>query len=325
MKGHGMLAYRPLLCMLMAAAVTGGARPASAQAYPTQTITFQVAFAAGGIADVVARLVGHKLSERLGYTVVVENRGGAGGNLAAKSVSGAAPDGHTVLVTTTSLAVNETATRNKGFSADDLRAIAIVAFSPDILAVHHSSPAKDLREFIKNAKSFTYGSAGVGTGPHIGAEYFFREIAKVQAVHVPFTGGAPAVAAAAGNHVDAIVLSLPTVVPPITQGLVRGLGLASPMRNSAVPDVPTYGETGFPDFYSGSWVGFFAPAKTPDAVVAKLNAEINAIMREQEAQQKLKAIGFEVMIKNVPEASDYFRSEVSSWGERTRAIGYSNE
>jgi tripartite-type tricarboxylate transporter receptor subunit TctC len=325
MKGHGMLAYRPLLCMLMAAAVTGGARPASAQAYPTQTITFQVAFAAGGIADVVARLVGHKLSERLGYTVVVENRGGAGGNLAAKSVSGAAPDGHTVLVTTTSLAVNETATRNKGFSADDLRAIAIVAFSPDILAVHHSSPAKDLREFIKNAKSFTYGSAGVGTGPHIGAEYFFREIAKVQAVHVPFTGGAPAVAAAAGNHVDAIVLSLPTVVPPITQGLVRGLGLASPMRNSAVPDVPTYGETGFPDFYSGSWVGFFAPAKTPDAVVAKLNAEINAIMREQEAHQKLKAIGFEVMIKNVAEASDYFRSEVSSWGERTRAIGYSNE
>jgi tripartite-type tricarboxylate transporter receptor subunit TctC len=320
-----MLAYRPLLCMLMAAAVTGGARPASAQAYPTQTITFQVAFAAGGIADVVARLAAQKLTERLGYTVVVENRGGAGGNLAAKSVSGAAPDGYSILVTTTSLAVNETATRNRGFSVDDLRTIAIVAFSPDILAVHHSSPAKDLREFIKNAKSFTYGSAGVGTGPHIGAEYFFREIAKVQAVHVPFTGGAPAVAAAAGNHVDAIVLSLPTVVPPITQGLVRGLGLASPMRSSAVPDVPTYGETGFPDFYSGSWVGFFAPAKTPDAVVAKLNAEINAIMREQEAHQKLKAIGFEVMIKNVPEASDYFRSEVSSWGERTRAIGYSNE
>jgi tripartite-type tricarboxylate transporter receptor subunit TctC len=325
MKGHGMLAYRSLVCILMAAAVTGGARPASAQAYPTQTITFQVAFAAGGIADVVARLAAQKLTERLGYTVVVENRGGAGGNLAAKSVSGAAPDGYSILVTTTSLAVNETATRNRGFSVDDLRTIAIVAFSPDILAVHHSSPAKDLREFIKNAKSFTYGSAGVGTGPHIGAEYFFREIAKVQAVHVPFTGGAPAVAAAAGNHVDAIVLSLPTVVPPITQGLVRGLGLASPMRNSAVPDVPTYGETGFPDFYSGSWVGFFAPAKTPDAVVAKLNAEINAIMREQEAQQKLKAIGFEVMIKNVPEASDYFRSEVSSWGERTRAIGYSNE
>jgi tripartite-type tricarboxylate transporter receptor subunit TctC len=311
MKGHGMPTFRAALCVLLAATLTAVARPASAQSYPTQIITFQVAFAAGGIADVVARLIGQKLSERLGQTVVVENRGGAGGNLAAKSVSGAVPDGHTILATTTSLAVNETATRNKGFSANDLRAIAIVAFSPDILAVHASNPAKDLRDFVQSGKSFTYGSAGVGTGPHIGAEYFFREVAKVQAVHVPFTGGAPAVAAAVGNHVDAIVLTLPTVVPPITQGLLRGLGLASATRNSAVPDVPTYGEMGFPNVYSGSWVGFFAPAKTPDAVVAKLNAEINAIMREPEAQQKLKTIGFDVMIKTAGEASDYFRSEAA--------------
>jgi tripartite-type tricarboxylate transporter receptor subunit TctC len=312
---------------LLAATISALARPASAQSYPTQTITFQVAFAAGGIADVVARLVGQKLSERLGHAVVVENRGGAGGNLAAKAVSGAAPDGHTILATTTSLAVNETATRNKGFSAENLRAIAIVAFSPDVLAIHPSNPAKDLREFIQNgkAKSFTYGSAGVGTGPHIGAEYFFREVAKVQALHVPFTGGAPAVAAAVGNHVDAIVLTLPTVVPSITQGLLRGIGLASATRNSAVPDVPTYGEMGFPNIYSGSWVGFFAPAKTPDAVVAKLNAEINAIMREPEAQQKLKTIGFDVMIKGVAETSDYFKSEIAMWGKMTRAIGYSSD
>ncbi len=240
-------------------------------------------------------------------------------------MSGAAPDGHSILVTTTSLAVNETATRNKGFSAEDLRAIAIVAFSPDILAVHPSNPAKDLREFIKNPKSFTYGSAGVGTGPHIGAEYFFREVAKVQAVHVPFTGGAPAVAAGVGNHVDAVVLSLPTVVPAIRQGLLRGLGLASATRNSAVPDVPTYGEMGFPNVYSGSWVGFFAPAKTPDAVVAKLNVEINAIMREREAQQKLETVGFDVIIKNVAESKDYFRSEAARWGEMIRAIGYSSD
>jgi tripartite-type tricarboxylate transporter receptor subunit TctC len=322
-----MLAFRAAPCVLLAATISALAPPASAQSYPTQTITFQVAFAAGGIADVVARLVGQKLSERLGHTVVVENRGGAGGNLAAKAVSGAAPDGHTILATTTSLAVNETATKNKGFSAEDLRAIAIVAFSPDVLAVHPSNPAKDLREFIQNgkAKSFTYGSAGVGTGPHIGAEYFFREVAKVQALHVPFTGGAPAVAAAVGNHVDAIVLTLPTVVPAIMQGLLRGIGLASATRSSAVPDVPTYGEMGFPNVYSGSWVGFFAPAKTPDAVVAKLNAEINAIMQEPEAQQKLKTIGFDVMIKGVPEASGYFKSEIAMWGKMTRAIGYSTD
>src|SRR5258706_900762 len=295
--------------------------------YPTQKITFQVAFAAGGIADVVARLIAQKLSQRVGQQVVVENRGGASGNLAAKAVSTAAPDGYTILAATASLAVNETVTCNKGFSVDDLRTVAIVAVTPVVLAVHPSNPAHSLQEFIINArtKSFTYGSAGVGTGPYIGAEYFFREVAKVQAVHVPFTGGAPAVAAAIGNHVDAIVLTLPTVVPPITQGLLRGLGLASPGRNSAVPDVPTYGEMGVPDFYSGSWVGFFAPAQTPDAVVTKLNAEINAIMREQEAQQKLKTIGFDVIIESVAEATDYFRSEVSRWGEMTRAIGYSSE
>jgi tripartite-type tricarboxylate transporter receptor subunit TctC len=299
--------------------------PASAQGYPTQNITFQVAFAAGGIADVIARLVGQKLGERVGHTVVVENRGGAGGNIAAKSVSAAAPDGYTILATTTGLAVNETASKNKGFSVDDLRTIAIVAFSPDVLAVHPSNPAKDLKEFIKNGKekSFTYGSAGVGTGPHIGAEYFFREVAKVQAVHVPFTGGAPAVQSGIGNHVDAIVLTLPTVVPPLTQGLLRGLGLASATRNSAVPDVPTYGEMGFPDVYSGSWVGFFAPAKTPDAVVAKLNTVINQIMKEPETQEKLKTIGFDAIIKTQAEATDYFKSEVATWGKMTRAIGYS--
>ena len=322
---QALSAFRTMRCLLLVASAIGLAQPVSAQTFPTQTITFQVAFAAGGIADVVARLVGQKLSQRLAHTVVVENRGGAGGNLAAKAVSGATPDGHTILATTTSLAVNETATRHKGFSADDLRAVAIVAFSPDVLAVHPSNPAKDLREFVKSGKSFTYGSAGVGTGPHIGAEYFFREVAKVQALHVPFTGGAPAVAAAVGNHVDAIVLTLPTVVPPMTQGLLRGIGLASATRNSAVPDVPTYGEMGFPNVYSGSWVGFFAPAKTPDAVVAKLNAEINAIMQEPQAQQKLNTIGFDVTIKTVGEASDYFRSEVAASGKMIRAIGYSSD
>jgi tripartite-type tricarboxylate transporter receptor subunit TctC len=327
MKGRRMLSFCATLRVLLAVTVAGLAQPAWAQTYPTQNIAFQVAFAAGGIADVVARLVGQRLSERLGQVVVVENRGGAGGNLAAKSVSGAAPDGYTILATTTSLAVNETATRNKGFSADDLRAIAIVAFSPDILAVHPSNPAKDLKELVAagKTKSFTYGSAGVGTGPHIGAEYFFREVAKVQAVHVPFTGGAPAVTAAIGNHVDAIVLTLPTVAPSITQGLLRGIGLANATRNAAVPNVPTYGEMGFPNVYSGSWVGFFAPAKTPDAVVAKLNAEINAIMREPQAQQKLKTVGFDVMIKSEVEATDYFRSEVATWGKMTRAIGYSSD
>src|SRR5215467_1857411 len=192
-----MSAARAIRHALVAAALGLAvvAKPCAADTYPSQTITFVVAFAAGGIADVVARLVGIRLGDRLGHTVVVENRGGAGGNLAAKAVSAAAADGYTILATTSALAVNDTASRNKGYATEDLRPVAFVAISPDVIAIHPSNPAKDLKQFIANAKekSFTYGSAGVGTGPHIGAEYFFREVAKVKSVHVPFTGGAPAV------------------------------------------------------------------------------------------------------------------------------------
>src|SRR5467141_4111398 len=144
MKGACMPASRVAPAALVLGAAMILAPGADAQPYPAQNITFQVAFPAGGIADVVARLVGQKLSERLKHTVVVENRGGAGGNLAAKAVSAAAADGYTILATTTALAVSETASKNKGFSTDDLRAIAIVALSPDVVAVHPSNPAKDL-------------------------------------------------------------------------------------------------------------------------------------------------------------------------------------
>jgi len=320
-----MLALRDARRAFLAAALIGSAaaQPAFAQTYPSQNITFIVAFAAGGIADVVGRLVGHKVGERLKQNVVVENRGGAGGNLAARAVSTAAPDGYTILATTSALAVNDSASRNKGYATEDLRPVAFVAFSPDVIAVHPSNPAKDLKEFLANAKekSFTYGAAGVGTGPHIGAEYFFREVAKVKSVTVPFTGGAPAVAAAVGNHVDAVVLTLPTVTPQIVQGGLRGLGLASPTRNPAVPNVPTYGEMGYPNIHVGSWVGFFAPAKTPDAVVTKLNAEINQIMKDPEVLQTLQKIGFDPITKAPPETAEYFKNEVATWGKMVKAVG----
>ena len=184
-----------------------------AQTYPSQNVTVIVAFPAGGLADIIGRLVSTKLADRLKQSVVVENRGGAGGNIAAKAVAGAAPDGYTLLATTSGLAANLTASKNRGFEQSDLRPVAFVAFSPDVIAVHPSNPAKDLKEFIANAKekSFTYGSAGAGTGPQIGAEYFFKEVAKVKYVHVPFQGGAPAITALLGNHVDSLVLTLPPI------------------------------------------------------------------------------------------------------------------
>jgi tripartite-type tricarboxylate transporter receptor subunit TctC len=311
------------LGLLSSLALALAANPCAAQQYPAQNINVVVSFAAGGIADLIARLIGQKLSERVGKAVVIENRGGAGGNLAARHVATSAADGYTILATTTALAVNDTVSKNKGYETGDLRAVAIVAISPDVLAVHPSNPAKDLKEFIASAKkqSFTYGSAGVGTGPHIGAEYFFREVAKVQSVHVPFTGGAPAVNAAVGNHVNALVLTLPTVTPHIVQKRLRGLGLASPTRNSAVPDVPTYGEMGFPNVHSGSWVGFFVPAKTPQAAIEKLNSEINQIVKQADVQQRLKSVGFDPILKSLAETDAYFKGEVATWGKMVRAVG----
>ena len=311
---------------LGAIVVSALAHPCLAQSYPTQNITVMVAFPAGGLADIIARLVSTKLESRLKHSVVVENRGGAGGNIAAKAVFTAAPDGYTLLATTTGLAVNMTASKNRGFEMSDIRPIAIVAISPDVLAVHPSNPAKDLKECLANAKtkSFTYGSAGAGTGPQIGAEYFFQEVAKVKYVHVPFQGGAPAITATLGNHVDSLVLTLPPVTPHIKSGALRGLGVASEKRNSAIPDVPTYGVMGYPNVYSQSWVGFFAPAKTPDAVVQQLNTEINGLMKEPDSLEKIAKAGFDPVVKDVAETDAYFKSEVASWSKMVNAIGFSN-
>ena len=320
-----ILPRRQFLRLTAGAAALPLASPGTrAQSYPAQPVNFVVSFAAGGIADVIARMVAQKLGDRGAGTFVVENRGGAGGNLAARLVSSASADGYTVLATTTALAINANA-KNKGYATEDLRAVAIVALVTDVMAVHPSNSAKTIQELVRNAggKGITFGTPGLGTGPYIAAAYFYQEIAKVKAVHVPFQGGGPAVAAVLGNHVDVINVSLPSAQPQIEQGALRGLGIPSPQRSSALPNVPTYGEAGFPNFHSANWVGFFVPAKTPDAIVEKLNTEINEAIKAPDSQQKLKTIGFEAMIKSSAESAQYARDEVALWGRMSRAIGFS--
>ena len=317
-----------VFCTIRTAVLVAGlviSTVAQAQEYPTRAITVIVPFAAGGIADVIGRLVGQKLNENLGQPVIIENRVGGAGFIGTRAVASAPPEGYTLLSTTTAIAIAETASHNRGYNTSDLRAIAIVAISPDLLTVHPSNPAKTLKEFVANGRkaSFTYASAGVGTAPHIGAEYFFKEVAKVQSVHVPFNGGAPATTAALGNHVDALVLTAPTPTPHVLAGRLRGLGIAGERRLEALKDVPTYREMGF-DVLSGSWVGFFAPAKTPDSVALKLNAEINRLMKTPDVLQKLAQIGFDPLIRNLPDTEAYFKTEIANWGKMVRAAGVSN-
>lgn len=297
---------------------------AAPQDYPSKPVTFVVAFAAGGVADGIGRLIGQKLSEKLGQTVVVENRGGAGGNIAAKQVASAASDGYTVLVTTTALAINETLHRNKGFAASDLTAVAIAASSPESFAVHPSNPAATLKDFLANAKGKTiaFGSAGVGSGSHIAAEYFFKEIARVPATHVPFQGGAPAINAAVGNHIDLLSITLGGgLVAQVKSGALKALAVANDKRVGAMANVPTLAEAGFPDFQAASWVGFFVPAKTPPAVAARLNAAIDEIVKQAEVRERFAALGFDPVNGSQADADKRFKAEIAQWGKMVTALG----
>jgi tripartite-type tricarboxylate transporter receptor subunit TctC len=295
-----------------------------AQPYPARDITFIVAFAPGGVADTLARLVGKGLGEKLGRTVVVENRGGAGGNIAAASVARAAPDGYTLLVTTTAVAINETLRPNKGFAASDLKPVAIVASSPEAFVTGPSNPAANLAEFLKNSKgkSITFASAGVGSGSHIAAEYFFKEIAKINAVHVPFQGGAPAIAATIGNQVDVMATTLGGgAAAQIASGKLKGLGVASDKRVAVTPNVPTYAEAGHP-FEASSWVGIFVPAGTSPDITNKLNTAIEQVMKDPALQQKLTAIGFDP-IEGTQQADTTFKAEVAKWSKMVKTLNLS--
>ena len=303
-----------------------GGRQASAQTYPARDITFLVAFAPGGVADTLARFVAKGVSERLGRTVVVENRGGAGGNIAAAAVARANPDGYTLLVTTTAVAINETLRPNRGYLANDLKTIAIVASSPEAMVTGPGNPAANLGDFLKAAqgKSITFASAGVGSGSHIAAEYFFKELAKISAVHVPFQGGAPAITATIGNQVDLMATTLGGgAAAQIASGKLKGLGVASAKRAAVAPNVPTYAEAGYPNFEAASWVGVFAPAGISPEITAKLNATIEEVVKDPALRQKLTSIGFDPIEGSQAQAESYFKAEVEKWGKMVKTLGLS--
>lgn len=320
--------FPQLLAAAAAAALVLCAIRADAQTYPANKITLIVGFAPGGFADLMARLVSQGLTDRLHQTVVVENRSGAGGNLAAGLVAHADPDGYTLLVTTTALAINETLHKNNPFSRTDLKAIAIPTSSPEALATSPSNPANNLVEFIKqmHGRTINFGSAGVGTGSHIEAAYFFRFLANAQAQHIPFQGGAPAVNAILGNQIDLLAATLGgPVAAQMASGKLKGLGIAADKRSAVVPNVPTYAEQGFPGFTAASWVGFFAPAKTDPKILATLNGTINDIIKTPAVQKRLADLGFDPIVGSQAEAEAMFNAEVEKWGKMVTALGLSVE
>jgi tripartite-type tricarboxylate transporter receptor subunit TctC len=281
-----------------------------------------VGFAAGGFADSVGRLVARKLSDRLKQPVIVQNLDGAGGNIAARHVSMAPADGYTLLATTTSLAINETIAKDKGFTADVLVPVAIPVEAPELLVGNPKLGIRSLADAFDQAKTgkLYFGSSGLGSGSHIAVEYFFKVLAKVEAKHIPFKGGAPAMHALLTGDVN-LLASTATAKPSIRSGELAGLAVASDARDPSIPDVPTYAELGYRGFKASSWVGVFAPAGTPHAVVERLNAEINAAMSEPDVQRQLDQMGLLATTRGAGDTAALFRSDVSRWREMVQAIG----
>ncbi len=318
---------RPATVMVLALFILQWSAPqSSAQQYPSRQITFIVAFAPGGVADTLARLIGKGLGERLQQTVVVENRGGAGGNIAAEVVAHTNADGYTLLATTTALAINQTLFINKPFSASDFRTVAIIASSPEALVTSPTNPADDLPTFMKaiNGRTINLAIPGVGTGSHVVAEYFFKELAKVPVQPIPFQGGAPAINATISGQVDLMATTLGGgAAAQIDGGKLKGIAVAADRRATVTPNIKTYAEQGYHGFTAASWVGLFAPAKTDPAIVAKLNATVEEVINDPAVQKTLRAIGFDAIRQSPAQADAYFNSEVSKWGGMVKKLGLS--
>ena len=310
---------------LLAAVLLASAFDALAQApapYPARPVRVIVPFAPGGPSDIVARLVGQRLGERLGQPFVVDNRTGAGGNLGVALAAKSPADGYTVLVTSTSLAVNATLSAHPGYEIREFTPVVNVAWSPNMI-VAAPSGARTLRELINasRATGLTYGSPGTGTTPHLTAEYLFKNLAGLKVTHVPYKGAAPAATAALMAEVPAVSLALPAAVPHLRAGKLRGLAVMSEQRVAAIPDVPTVQESGFPGFEDYTWIGIFVPAGTPPILVARLNGEVNAWLTRPEARERLEALGFEPVGGTTARFAAYLQAEVAKWAKVVRETG----
>jgi tripartite-type tricarboxylate transporter receptor subunit TctC len=312
-----------VLSLAACALLLGQPVVAAAQTYPNKPVRVVVAFAAGGFADGTTRQITLRMSEKLGQQFVVDNRGGAGGNVGAKIVAEATPDGYTLLTHTAASGINVTLYKNVGFDLlKDLAPVANTVSVAGLFTVLANHPAKDLKDLIQNAKGrrVTYATAGVGTSSHIAADYLLRVLAKIDAVHVPFKGGGPAVVALLGNQVEVMNTSA-AAVPHVRAGRMKALAVASLTRIESMPNVPTVAEMGYPGFEERSWVGFFVPAKTPAAVIKILNQEVNNALKNPDVAGYFKKLDMDMHPGSPEDFRRYLQAEVAKWSKMISTTG----
>ena len=293
-----------------------------AQEYPSKPIRIVVPFPAGGLVDTVTRHVSSKLPDALGQrglNVIVDNRGGAGGTLGTAVVASAPPDGYTLLTVLDSHAVNPHIYKNLRFNIfTDLAPIAIVASSPLAIVTHPSLPATSLKQLVALARSkpggLSYASPGAGSSGHLNAEYL-KLLARIDMVHVPYKGGAPAIADLVGGQVHLSVIAASVPVPYIRTNKLRALAVSGARRSGALPDVPTAAEGGFPQLDTGAWVGMLAPAATPPAIVSRLSSAVAAVLKEPDIRATLAEQALDVVASTPAEFARLIRAEHDKWGK----------
>jgi len=272
---------------------------AFAQSFPSKPVRFLVGFAPGGSVDILARLYAQRMSESVGQQILVENRPGAGSNIAGAAVAKAAPDGYTLFVGSAGgLAGNLAIYQRMPFNPlTDFAPIAVLAYQANILVVHPALPARNVKEFIALARArpaqINVGSGGNGSSQHMSLEAFMKE-AGVKMLHVPYKGGAPAVADLLGGQIDAIFAPIPEAIPHMKTGKLRALGVTAAKRSSALPDVPTIGESGLPGFDFDGFMGLVGPAGLPSDIIARLNREVNAAVADPKIRARLLESGLEL-------------------------------
>ncbi|MBI2294805.1 MAG: tripartite tricarboxylate transporter substrate binding protein [Betaproteobacteria bacterium] len=299
---------------------------APAQTYPAKPIRFVVPFPVGGIADVFARVIGQKFNDAWGQPVVVENRTGAGGTIAAEFVAKAPPDGYTLVMGSIGThSVNVSLFRKLAYDpVRDFAPVALVMEADGLLVVHPSVPVKTVKELVALARArpgqLNYASAGNGTASHLAGE-LFKMMAKVDMVHVPYKGNVPAITDLLGGQTSLLFATMPTVLPQVQAGKLRAIAVTGATRSPAAPDLPSIAEAALPGFEVTNWIGIFAPAGTPRDAVTKLNSETIRIMRAPEIQNRLLNEGAKSPAKTTEEFGAYVRAEIAKWAKVIQQAG----
>ena len=301
------------------------AATASAQTYPARPIHLIVPFPPGGVTDIVGRIIAQRLSEGLGQQVVVENRGGGNGSIGAQLASKAAPDGYTLLMGTATHAINATFMPNAGFDLErDFAPVSLVASVPLLLAVNPSMPITDVKSLVAYAKAnpgkLNFASGSTGSASHLAGE-MLKSAAGIQMTHIPYKGGGPAVQDLIAGHVGLMFENMPSILPHVQAGRLRGIATTGPKRSAAIPELPTMIESGFPGFEAGSWYGIFAPAGTPAEIVDRIHSEVVKALQNPEMQKQLSAQGAEPIGNTPKEFAAFIRAEIAKWAQVIKTSG----